>query len=131
MGEKMDILVVDDNADYLNMLKGALYAQGYDVHTAADGTTACEVLKESEFDLIISDVKMPDGDGLKLHAFARESELHKRTKFIFVTGFGTTEVDVPELNPALDHIMEKTLPVTEIVRKVDTLMFENFAGSWI
>jgi DNA-binding response OmpR family regulator len=127
----MEILVVDDNADYLDMLKGALYAQGYDVHTATDGTKAREVLEESGIDLIISDIKMPGGDGIKLHAYARESETYKRTKFIFITGFGRTEVDVPRLDPSLDHFIEKAAPINEIVKKVDTLIFEDFAGAWI
>jgi DNA-binding response OmpR family regulator len=127
----MEILIVDDNAEYLDMLKGALYTQGYDVHTATDGTKACEVLKESGIDLIISDIKMPKGDGIKLHAFARKSEIYKRTKFIFITGFGRTEVDVPRLDPSLDHFIEKAAPVSEIVKMVDTLIFETFVGAWI
>lgn len=131
MGEKMEILIVDDNAAYLKMLKGALYAQGYDVHTATDGTKACEVLKESEINLIISDIKMPKGDGIKLHAFARESEVYKRTKFIFITGFGRKEVDVPRLDPSLDYFIEKATPISEIVKKVDTLIFDSFVGAWI
>jgi DNA-binding response OmpR family regulator len=127
----MDILLVDDNTDYLQLMKEALFMSGYNVHTAEDGIQGCEVLASSDIDLIISDIRMPRFDGLKLHAFAREVERYKRTKFIFVSGFKDVYGDAVKLDPELDFFFDKTTPFDEIVKFVDKLMFGNYAGEWI
>ena len=54
----MDILLVDDNVDYLMLMKDLLYSNGYSVTTATDGTEACELLDTNDIDLIISDIKI-------------------------------------------------------------------------
>ena len=74
---------------------------------------------------------MPRFDGLKLHAFAREVERYKRTKFIFVSGFKDVYGDTVKLDPELDFFFDKTTPFDEIVKFVDKLMFGNYAGEWI
>jgi CheY-like chemotaxis protein len=83
----IEILVVDDNVDYLTLMKEALRSSGYDVLTAEDGVEGCEILSSSEVNLIISDIRMPRLDGIKLHSFAREMRRYKKTKFIFLSGF--------------------------------------------
>ncbi|MBM2846041.1 MAG: transcriptional regulator [Bacteroidetes bacterium] len=127
----MDILLVDDNTDYLQLMKEALFMSGYNVHTAVDGIQGCEILASSDIDLIISDIRMPRFDGLKLHAFAREVERYKRTRFIFVSGFKDVYGDAVTLDPDLDFFFDKTTPFDEIVKFVDKLMFGNYAGEWI
>jgi CheY-like chemotaxis protein len=129
-GSMMDVLLVDDNADYLTLMKEALFASGYTVHTAADGIEGCEVLTTREIDLIISDIRMPRFDGIKLHAFAREMERYARTKFVFISGFRDVYSAVLKLDPELDFSFDKTTPIHEIVKFIDKLMFGNFAGQW-
>ena len=81
----MNVLLVDDNEDYLNFMKESLFLNGYTVYTANDGAEACTLLGKPDIDLIISDIKMPTLDGIMLHSFARELERYKKTKFIFVS----------------------------------------------
>ncbi len=127
----MDILLVDDNADYLQLLKGALYSKGYTVHTAIDGIDACEVLATADIDIIISDIKMPRLDGIKLHRFVRQMERYQQTKFIFVTAYREMYGNMLDLNPEVDYFLEKTATVPETLRLVDKLVFGDFAGIWI
>ncbi len=127
----MEILLVDDNVDYLKLMKQALYANGYTVHTAADGIEACEILTKEEIDLIISDIRMPRFDGLKLHAFARELERHARTKFIFLTAFKDVYRETVPVNKDLDFFLEKTAPAEEVIRLVDKLLFGKFSAQWV
>jgi DNA-binding response OmpR family regulator len=127
----MDILLVDDNADYLLLVKEALFTHGYNVHTAQDGIEGCEVLASSDIDLIISDIRMPRFDGLKLHAFAREMERYKKTKFVFISGFKDVYSDVLTLDPKVDFFLDKTTPLREIVKLIDSLLFGKFEGAWI
>jgi CheY-like chemotaxis protein len=126
----MDILLVDDNADYLSLLGEILRRNGYTIHTAQDGAEGCEVLARSDIDLIISDIRMPRLDGLKLHAFAREIDRYKKTKFIFVSGFKDLYTNAITLDPKIDFSLDKMTPVHEILRLVDRLIFGESKGVW-
>ncbi len=127
----MDILLIDDNLDYLTLLRDALYANGYTVHTARDGIEGCELLQSAQIDLIISDIRMPRFDGLKVHAFAREMQRYKDTKFIFISAFRDAYRDMLKLDRKRDFFLEKTTPLKDILKMVDTLLFSVFEGAWI
>lgn len=126
----MDILLVDDNADYLSLLGEILQRNGYTIHSAQDGAEGCEVLAKSDIDLIISDIRMPRLDGLRLHAFAREIDRYKKTKFIFVSGFKDLYTNAIKLDPKIDFSLDKMTPVHEILQLVDRLIFGESKGVW-
>jgi two-component system response regulator PilR (NtrC family) len=63
---KQRILVVDDEPDIRELLEITLLRMGLEAHCAADFSTAKMWLKESEFDLCLTDMKLPDGDGITL-----------------------------------------------------------------
>ena len=125
----MEILVVEDNDEYRSLLKEALYSSGYTVYTAGDGIAGCEILTSAEIDLIISDVQMPRMDGIKFHAFAREMERYKNTKFMFLSGNEhRTSLD---LNPKIDAFFPKETPIWDIVKAVDGMIFGGYADTWL
>lgn len=124
----MDILLVDDNQDFLMLMKDLLYANGYNVITATDGLEACDILEKNDVDLIISDIKMPKYDGIRLHAFARETEKYRNTKFIFISGYKEVYSDLMKLDESKDFLLDKTAPATEIVQFVNDLLFGKFVG---
>jgi len=126
----MTLLLVDDNEDYLKLLKDAFFSSGYTVHTAMDGEEGCRMLGKYDIDLIISDIRMPRLDGLKLHAFAREMDRYRKTIFIFISGFKDIYKDFLELDEHLDFFFDKTTPMEEIVVAVDRLTFGSFSGLW-
>jgi DNA-binding response OmpR family regulator len=127
----MNVLLVDDNIDYLNFMKESLFLNGYTVYTATDGSEACTLLGKPDIDLIISDIKMPTLDGIMLHSFARELERYKKTKFIFVSGYGDAYSDILNLDNEIDFFFSKTTPVGELLKFIDGLMFGDFAGKWV
>jgi two-component system response regulator PilR (NtrC family) len=97
------ILVVDDEASLREVLTIMLQREGYDVETAADGAAAQALLQESDFDLIISDIKMPKVSGLKLLGFVREHA--PETMMIMITAFSTSEEAVEAMKlGAFDYI---------------------------
>jgi PAS domain S-box-containing protein len=63
----LNILVVDDDADVLQSLKNLLEAEGCRIETAGSGVVAMERLERERFDLVLSDVVMPDMDGYQLY----------------------------------------------------------------
>jgi len=127
----MEILVVDDNPEYLTFLKEALTISGYDVHTALDGSEGCEKLSAMNIDLIISDIRMPRLDGIKLHAFARSLDAYRRKKFVFISGYRDMFSGIPGLDPEIDYFLDKTTPLPTIIGLVNQLVFGTFAGKWV
>lgn len=87
MTAKLRILVVDDEPLLLRALTRLLLRQGWQVTTAGDGQAALQILAENEFDLILSDVRMPrlDGPGLLIALSKRSTPM---PPFVFLTGYG-------------------------------------------
>src|SRR5438105_10730263 len=66
MSEHKRILVVDDEPQITRVLRTSLSSQGYDIRVANNGETALEILKDWTPDLVITDLFMPNMDGLEL-----------------------------------------------------------------
>ena len=66
MSEHRRILVVDDESQITRVLRTSLSSQGYDIRVANDGETALEIMKDWTPDLVITDLTMPNMDGLEL-----------------------------------------------------------------
>lgn len=97
------ILVVDDEASLREVLTIMLQREGYDVETAADGSAAQALLQESDFDLIISDIKMPKVSGVELLRFVRAHA--PETMMLMITAFSTSEEAVEAMKlGAFDYI---------------------------
>lgn len=62
----LTILVADDEKEFCVLLQQWLTTAGHDVIAVMSGTEACEVLQQRAFDLVITDMLMPDGDGVDL-----------------------------------------------------------------
>jgi two-component system, chemotaxis family, chemotaxis protein CheY len=89
MAEQLSVLVVDDSAATRAFLAATLEGGGpYRVTQAENGFEALRLLPRRRFDLVISDVNMPDINGLELVRFVRESAAHKHTPILLVTTDG-------------------------------------------
>jgi len=83
------ILVVDDKDSIRKMLMETLQAEGHEVELAKTGHTAIEKAKHGRFDLVLTDLKMPEMDGLEVLANIKES--NPETSVIVMTAYGTIE----------------------------------------
>jgi len=124
----MNILVVDDNSDYRFLLNLTLGLGGYTTYTAEDGLEGIEILESRDIDLIISDIRMPRMDGIKLNAYARATSKYKNTKFIFVSGFKEVYAGIVVLDPKLDFFLDKTTTCEDILELVNKLLSRDHAG---
>lgn len=100
------VLHVDDEAGFLKVAKQCLEMQGsFQVETASSVEEAMEKMKKKTFDVIVSDYKMPEKDGLEFLKELRD----KRSKvpFIVFTGKGREEVAVEALNLGADQYLNK------------------------
>lgn len=80
------ILVIDDEVDILDLISDFLTDQGHEVVSAQEGVNALGKLAGSNFDLIISDIKMPGMDGEKLYQTLAHKNPAYKDKIIFITG---------------------------------------------
>jgi len=83
------ILVVDDEPSLLELLSRVLEQKGHVVETALNGQMALEKLANHQYDLIISDILMPDMFGTELYSKVTETYPDFASKFIFITGNAT------------------------------------------
>lgn len=86
---KKSILIVDDETEIAAILSQRLELKGFRTKTAQSGNEAYEILRGEVFDLIISDIRMPNGDGVSLLKRLRADG--NRTPLLFVTGFADIE----------------------------------------
>jgi len=86
--DSVHILIIDDEPGVRLVLTEALAADGYFVYLA-DGANVDECLKERQYDLIITDLKMSGKDGLEIMALAKEKS--PETKLIMITGYPSEE----------------------------------------
>jgi two-component system chemotaxis response regulator CheY len=81
-------LVVDDSPTIRNFVSATLEAAGYEVITAKSGFEALKLLPSASFHLVVTDVNMPDINGLELVRYVRNSPVHKATPLIIISTDG-------------------------------------------
>lgn len=99
------LLIVDDEKGYREVLTVVFGAEGYDVRTAVHGRAAVALIKKEHFDLIISDVRMPDMDGIEM--LRRIREIDAEIGVIMMTAFGTIETAREAFKLGADDLVQK------------------------
>lgn len=94
---KLDVLVADDSADVRAIVTFRLQSAGHDVTCAASGNEAIALLRGKYFDLVVTDVLMPNGDGYEVIQEARK--LYPTTRILVMSG-GVSPMDPAQL---LEH----------------------------
>jgi NADH:ubiquinone oxidoreductase subunit F (NADH-binding)/DNA-binding response OmpR family regulator len=106
---KNRILVVDDEIDMRNGLQKILSRKGYSVDTAEDGIRAVEKMKQSSFQVVIADLKMPRMDGIGV--LRRAKDIDHSIAVIVITGYGTITSAVESMKlGAFDYIAKPFKP---------------------
>jgi len=112
-----NILVVDDEERVRRLIAAVLSRHGYTVTTAANGRIALQALRDSTFELVITDLQMPEMNGLAL--LEQCKELYPGTDVIMLTAYGTIQSAVHAMKfGALDYAT-KPFHLDELERKVD------------
>lgn len=109
------VLIVDDETSIADLMKDALEFEGLVCHSLYSGNQAIEYLKDNTVDLVISDVRMPDGDGLDLLTFL--NTLQDPPKLIFITGHSDYSEETLKEQGAL-QVRFKPLVVDEFISEV-------------
>lgn len=101
--EKIQVLVADDERNLRRMLKAQLERWGYEVHLAETGAEALALLGENHIDIVITDLRMPEMDGMQL--LAEIQARHLSLPVVMITAHGTVDTAVEAIKlGAFDYI---------------------------
>ena len=127
---KNRILIVEDESDMRNGLQKILSRRGYSVDTAEDGLRAVEKMKQTAFQVIIADLKMPRMDGISV--LQRAKDIDHAVAVIIITGYGSVKTAVESMRlGAFDYIAKPFKPddINLVVEKALMSQEANREGS--
>lgn len=116
------ILIVDDNPHVLKLLKISLEKAGYQVILAEDGDEGLEKANQYLPDLIVSDVMMPQTDGIEFCWMIRENSNIPMIPFIFLTSLEEPEMEIRGFRAGADEYLVKPVDRRVLLDKVSTLL---------
>jgi len=125
------ILIIDDEQSICELLEITFRKEGHRIEVARNGETAKRLLKSQIFDIVISDIHMPDANGVELLQFCKE--LSPSSYFLLITGVPTIETAIAAINSGADRYVIKDHDLVDqlrrAVRQVDeTLRLKTEAG---
>jgi len=124
------VLVVDDEAIYLSLVRDALEDEDYQVQTASSSEDALKIVTDQHIDLIVSDIRMPGMNGITLFQKAREIRPH--IGVIFMTGYANLNTAKDAIKQGAFDYISKPFELNEIrqaVVKAEKRLAEELAGS--
>lgn len=118
------ILIVDDDVSMLSFLSAALKKSGHDVTTEENGEQALNILmKDPDFDLILSDVIMPGMDGIELTQKA--AKLLPKLKIMFITGFSAVALGEKNPHKTGNQVISKPFHLGDLVERVNEMLAKD------
>ena len=119
--QKKTILVVDDHQEILDFISDDL-AESYRVETARDGRIAWEILARSPIDLVVSDLMMPDVDGIELCHWVKGNPIYKHIPFIMLTAKTSLQAKIEVLEYGADAYLEKPFSPSFLQAQIGSLL---------
>ena len=127
MTEGHSILVVDDELLIRDLLYDFFHGQGWDIALAENGEKALRILESQKVDLVLTDLKMPDMDGMTLTKQLRES--HPEIPVVVMTGYPSVDSAVEALrNKVADYIV-KPFNINRLYKVVEAQLQEGESDS--
>ena len=112
------ILLAEDEEAMRTYLERALTKAGYDVESVDRGTDAVPLLETKHFDLLLSDIVMPEMDGIELAQ--RCAEISPQTKVMFITGFAAVTLRASREQPQA-KVLSKPFHLRDLVLEVERI----------
>jgi two-component system cell cycle response regulator CpdR len=112
------ILLAEDDDAMRGYLARALERSGYDVTTAATGLEALDYVESGTFDLLLTDIVMPEMDGIELAQKAQK--LMPAPKIMFITGFAAVALQAADAMPEA-RLLSKPFHLKDLVSQVDEM----------
>lgn len=123
---KIKVLLVDDEKDFIESLAERLQLREFNVTTALNGNDAINLAQESDYDVIVLDVKMPGKDGIE--TLKEIKSINQLSQVIMLTGHATVESAILGMKlGAYDYIMKPTVTedLIKLINKAFTIVEEQ------
>lgn len=120
MDRRQAILLIDDDQEYCRTMQKLFERRGYEIFLAADGQEALDIISDQLFDLVLSDLRMPNLDGIELMAEIKRRKIS--VPVIFVTGYGEVESYMDLMNMGAFDYLNKPIDPKELFRVVETAL---------
>lgn len=114
------ILLAEDDESMRRFLVKALERAGYQVTSYSNGVEAYSRLKEEPFTLLLTDIVMPEMDGIELAR--RASDLDPELKIMFITGFAAVALNSDESAARDAKVLSKPFHLRDLVEEVDRML---------
>ncbi|MDN5248836.1 cell cycle two-component system response regulator CpdR [Bartonella sp. TP] len=114
------ILLAEDDNDMRRFLANALQKAGYEVVDYDNGVSAYQRLKEEPFSLLLTDIVMPEMDGMELAHKA--TQLDPDLKIMFITGFAAVSLANDQAAPHNAKVLSKPFHLRELVAQVEKIL---------
>ncbi len=110
------ILLVDDDPYFLRVLRRILTGEHFEVSTAEGAVEACRILREQPFDVVVSDLRLPDGDGLTILQELRE--MGSDVPVVILTAYGEVDSYLEAMNAGAAEYLNKPVHSEELIALV-------------
>ncbi|MFO1033205.1 MAG: response regulator [Hyphomicrobiales bacterium] len=114
------IILAEDDDDMRRFLTSALEKAGHKVTSFGEGASAFAEIKQETFDLLLTDIVMPEMDGIELAR--RAAELDPALKIMFITGFAAVALNPDSQAPKEAKVLSKPFHLRDLVNEVNRLM---------
>lgn len=122
--QQFSILLVDDDADTLSMLKLALHSQGQDVVTSSNAKLALRLLKSWKPDILVTDLMMPDFDGVSLIEEVKRQPALTDMPVLVISGY-TEEHGERAMEAGAAVVMSKPVELSELLATIFKLSMQG------
>lgn len=117
------ILIVEDDLTFSTMLKTWLRKKGFEVETASSQSRARKQIANKDFDLILSDLRLPDEDGMALLSWLREQK--SQVPFIIMTGYAEIQSAVKAMKEGATDYISKPVQPDELLKKINEAIVQG------
>ena len=114
------ILLAEDDNDMRRFLERALQNAGYEVVAFDNGSSAYDRLREEPFTLLLTDIVMPEMDGIELAR--RATEIDPDMKVMFITGFAAVALNPDSNAPQNAKVLSKPFHLRDLVNEVEKML---------
>lgn len=114
------ILIVDDEVDICEMMSFTFSSHGYETFVAHDAASAFDLVKKEDPDLVISDIRMPKGGGLKLLSDIKKHN-SARPKVFLITGYSDNTRE-EAIEAGAEDVLAKPIKLMELLNRVAAVL---------
>jgi len=120
---KPSILVVDDELLIRDLLYDFFTGQGWEISVAEDGEKALAMIRNKKYDVILTDIKMPEMDGLTLSGHVRQSD--PEMPIVLMTGYPSVDSAIAALRSRVNDYVIKPFNITQLFKLLESLVQEG------